>query len=95
MTKYTQTQLRELETIGCDMGDKACELFVIRPDESTHRPKPIATTREAFRKHFEGRAKAHVAVEAGTHSRWTSALLTELGHEVTVANPRVAAQHAG
>jgi transposase len=29
-----------------------------------------------------------IALEAGTHSRWMSALLRECGHEVIVANPR-------
>jgi transposase len=88
MTKYTQEQLRQLETIGCDLGDKSSALFVIRPDETTHRPKPIATTREGFREFFKERATAHVVVEVGTHSRWTSDELKEMGHVVTVANPR-------
>jgi transposase len=30
-----------------------------------------------------------VILEAGAHSHWTSRLLTELGHEVIVANPRM------
>jgi hypothetical protein len=68
MTEYTQTQLRQLETIGCDLGDKTCELFVIRPDETTLRPKAIPTTREGFRKFFEMRPKAHVVLEVGAHS---------------------------
>jgi transposase len=88
MTKYTQAQLREVETIGCDVGDKKSELFAIRPDETTYRPEPATTTREGFRKVFEGRPRVHVVLEVGTHSRWISALLEELGHIVTVANPR-------
>jgi len=88
MTEYTQAQLRELETIGCDLGDKTCELFVIRPDETMYRPKPVPTTREGFRAFFDGRPRAHVVLEVGTHSRWTSSLLTELGHVPTIANPR-------
>jgi len=88
MTKYTQTQLRGLETIGCDLGDRKSDLFVIRPDETTWRPKPLATTRDGFREFFAGRPMAHVVLEVGTHSRWTSALLEELGHVVTIANPR-------
>jgi len=34
------------------------------------------------------RAAAHVVIEVGTHSRWVSSQLRELGHRVTVANPR-------
>lgn len=88
MTEYSQEQLRNLETIGCDLGDKRCELYVLAPDGKSSRPKPIATTREGFLGFFEGRGCAHVVLEAGTHSRWTSQLLQELGHVVTVANPR-------
>jgi transposase len=88
MTKHTQAELRQLETVGCDLGDKTSELFVVRPDETTCRPKPVSTTREGFRKAFASRPRAHVVLEVGTHSRWTSALLEELGHVVTVANPR-------
>lgn len=87
MSKNTRS-LRELETIGCDLGDKKSELFVIRPDETSYRPTPVATTRTGFRAFFEGRPKAHVVIEVGTHSRWVCALLEELGHVVTVANPR-------
>jgi transposase len=88
MTEYTQEQLRKLDTIGCDLGDKTSELFVIHADETTHRPTPVATTRDGFRKFFEGREKTHVVLEVGTHSRWTSAALEGLGHIVTLANPR-------
>jgi transposase len=51
------------------------------------RPKPIKTTPEAMRLFFT-RPKAHVVIEVGAHSRWVSALLEELGHQVTVANAR-------
>src|SRR5690606_24714265 len=38
---------------------------------------------------FFGRWKhARVAMEAGTHSRWVSALAQQAGHEAIVANPR-------
>jgi transposase len=37
---------------------------------------------------FFTRAPAHVVIEVGAHSRWVKELLTELGHQVTVANPR-------
>jgi transposase len=88
MENYTQGQLRELETIGCDLGDKKSELFVIRPDETAYRPKALHTTRKAFQSFFEGRSKKHVVIEVGTHSRWVSSELEKLGHVVTVANPR-------
>src|SRR5260370_14853343 len=76
-----------IKTIGCDLGDKQSTLCILGIDDRLERPKSIQTTREGFRKFFS-RPPAHVVIEVGTHSRWVSALLKELGHRVTVANPR-------
>ena len=48
----------------------------------------IPTTEPAFRPKFASLPPCRVAMEAGTHSRWASRLLEQLGHEVLVANPR-------
>jgi transposase len=76
-----------VETIGCDLGDKQSELCILAANGEVHRPKPIKTTRKAFAKFFM-RAPVHVVIEVGTHSRWVSELVKELGHKVTIANPR-------
>jgi transposase len=76
-----------IETIGCDLGDKKSELCILRPDGSVVRPPAVKTTQAAMRKFFT-RAAAHVVIEVGAHSRWVSKLLKELGHQVTIANPR-------
>jgi transposase len=76
------------ETIGCDLGDKTAELFVLQPDGRGMRPKPVRMNREAVTAFFKGRPKAHVVMEVGTHSRWVSTTVAELGHQVTIANPR-------
>src|SRR5262249_49242666 len=60
---------------------------ILWPDGRMERPKPIKTTAEAMRLFFT-RPQALVVVYVGTHSRWVSALLEELGHQVTVANAR-------
>jgi len=75
------------ETIGCDVGDKTCELYIARADGTAQTPEPLKTTPTGFKKFFT-RTPAHVVLENGTHSRWISALLKKLGHEVTVANTR-------
>jgi transposase len=84
-------------TIGCDLGDKESTLCVLEADGRLERPKPLRTTREAFRTFFT-RYPAHVVVEVGTHSRWVREVLEQLGHRVTVANPRrlklIAANHS-
>lgn len=74
------------ETIGCDLGDKASEICVLKADGSKQRAT-VRTTRAGMRLFFT-RAPAHVVIEVGGHSRWASALLADLGHRVTVANAR-------
>jgi transposase len=76
-----------IETIGCDLGDKQSELCILLPNGELQRSEPIKTTRRAFTKFFI-RPQAHVIIEVGTHSRWVSELLKQLGHKITVANPR-------
>jgi transposase len=77
------------ETIGCDLGDLQSELCILRSEsgEIIERAK-VKTTLLGFRTFFAGRTRAHVVIEAGAHSRWVHELLTELGQEVTVADPR-------
>jgi transposase len=75
------------ETIGCDLGDKTSELYILRADGTAERPSPVKTTRAAMKAYFT-RAPARVVMEVGTHSRWAKELLETLGHEVIVANPR-------
>jgi transposase len=48
----------------------------------------VATTRRAMAERFGSRARCRIALEVGTHSPWVSRLLSSLGHEVIIANPR-------
>jgi transposase len=48
----------------------------------------IPTTEPAVRRWFARIEGARVALEVGTHSRWVSRVLEDLGHEVIVANAR-------
>lgn len=75
------------ETIGCDLGDKRSEICVLDADGNVKTRTSVRTTGKAVTAFFT-RAAAHVVIEVGAHSRWVSALLKQLGHRVTVANPR-------
>jgi len=75
------------ETIGCDLGDKRSDISVLDAAGEVKQRATIRTTRKAMSEWFK-RPPAHVVVEVGAHSRWVSELLTDLGHRVTVANPR-------
>jgi transposase len=85
--RTTVTEHTSVVTIGCDLGDRQSTLCLLWPDGRRERPKPIQTTREGMAAFFT-RPPAHVIIEVGTHSRWVSGLLKELGHRVTVANAR-------
>src|SRR6266567_1035137 len=75
-----------IETIGCDLGDKVSVVHVLASDGKAQRHR-VKTNATAVREFFT-RPRAHVVIEVGAHSRWVSELLKELGHQVTVANPR-------
>jgi transposase len=75
------------ETIGCDLGDKKSDLCVLGTDGEVKHRASVQTTRKALTAWFT-RSPAHVIIEVGAHSRWVGTLLTQLGHQVTVANPR-------
>jgi len=75
-----------IQTIGCDLGDKWSTIYVLE-QEGTGKRERIRTTPDAMGQYFR-RPAAHVVLEVGTHSRWVASQLRELGHRVTVANPR-------
>jgi transposase len=75
------------ETIGCDVGDRTSEVCVLDLAGKVVQRVAVGTTRKAMTAHFT-RPPAHVVIEVGAHSRWLSQLLANLGHRVTVANPR-------
>ncbi len=74
--------------IGLDLGDKRSNVFILDGDGGLVEETRIPTTEPGFRRKFASLPPCRIAMEAGTHSRWASRLLTELGHEVLVANPR-------
>jgi transposase len=76
-----------IETIGCDLGDKKSEICVLDANGDVKLRTSVRTVPRWMRMFFT-RAAAHVVIEVGQHSRWVSPLLEELGHRVTVANPR-------
>ena len=76
-----------LETIGCDLGDKKSAVCVLGNDGKVRERTEVQTKKASMTKFFT-RPRAHVVIEVGAQSRWVSELLTKLGHDVTIANPR-------
>jgi transposase len=82
------TENAEPYSIGIDLGDRFSQLCILDKDGEVIEESRLRTTPEALKARFERMSPLHIAMEAGTHSRWASQLLSELGHEVVVANPR-------
>jgi transposase len=75
-------------TIGLDLGDRNSWYCVLDPAGRVRVEQRIHTTGKGLREVFGGLPRSRVALETGTHSPWISRLLSELGHEVIVANAR-------
>ena len=76
-----------VSTIGIDLGDTSACYACLNEEGEVMEEGQIPLTPASLRKTFTP-PSVRIAVEAGAQSRWVSALLAELGHEVIVANPR-------
>ncbi len=73
---------------GLDLGGKRSHLATLDQGGELIEETRLPTTQAAFHRKFSTLPACRVAMEVGTHSRWASHLLEELGHEVLVANAR-------
>ena len=74
--------------LGLDLGDKHSHLTMLDQHGDLIEETRLPTPEASFRRKFSDLPSARIAMEVGTHSRWASHLLKELGHEVLVANAR-------
>jgi transposase len=88
VAKQSRKISRPQQTIGLDLGDRNSWYCVLDPAGKVQLEQPVRTTAKALREVFGGLPRSRVALETGTHSPWISRLLSELGHEVIVANAR-------
>src|SRR3984957_938714 len=73
-------------TIGLDLGDRNSWYCMVDEAGQIRREQRVRTSAKALREVFGTMSRSRIAVEIGTHSPWISRLLSELGHEVIVAN---------
>lgn len=74
--------------VGMDLGDRLTELCVRDGEGGVVERVRLRTEEVALCRWFSRRAGLRVILEAGTHSPWISRLLTRLGHEAVVLQPR-------
>jgi transposase len=75
--------------IGLDLGDKYTHACML--DGKTAKVlerSQIRTTPAHVVDYFSGKKMSRVILEAGTHTSWMQRVVSELGHEVIIANPR-------
>ena len=75
-------------TIGLDLGDRNSWYCVVDEAGQIQLEQRVRTSAKALQEVFGTMPRSRVALETGTHSPWISRLLSELGHEVIVANAR-------
>lgn len=74
--------------IGMDLGDKKNVIVVFDKEGKEAEVAQIANTAKQLQKFYAKYPGAVVVIEAGTHSPWISRLLSGMGHEVCIGNPR-------
>ncbi len=75
-------------TIGLDLGDRNSWYCVLDEAGQIQLEQRVRTTAQALQEVFGAMPRSRIALEIGTHSPWISRLLSDLGHEVIVANAR-------
>jgi transposase len=75
-------------TIGLDLGDRNSWYCVLDEAGQIQLEQRVRTSAKALQEVFGAMPRSRIALEIGTHSPWISRLLSELGHEVIVANAR-------
>ena len=87
-TKQSRNISRQKLTIGLDLGDRNSWYCVLDEAGRIQLEQRVRTTAKALQEVFGAMPRSRIALEIGTHSPWISRLLSDLGHEVIVANAR-------
>ncbi len=74
-------------TVGVDVSDRLTSICMLDGQGEILEEGKIQTSPGGFARRFSMMESCRVVMEVGTHSRWASKLLTDIGHEVIVANP--------
>jgi len=74
--------------VGLDLGDRWSHLTILDPEGEVVEESRVPTSGGALQRKFSALPPACIAMEVGSHSRWVSQALRDLGHEVLVANAR-------
>jgi transposase len=88
VAKQSRNISQQKLTIGLDLGDHSSWYCVLDEAGNVLVEQRLSTAPKALREGFGAMPRSRIALETGMHSPWVSRLLSELGHEVTVAHAR-------
>jgi transposase len=88
VTKQGRNISQQKLTMGLDLADRNSWYCVVNEAGQIQLEQRVRTNEKALREIFGAMPRSRIALEIGTHSPWISRLLSELGHEVIVANAR-------
>lgn len=77
-----------MKHLGIDVHQKYSEICELSEAGEVKLRRRIATTATALQRFFGRRKPRRVVMECGSLTPWVSRLLSSLGHEVIVVNPR-------
>lgn len=83
----TETVATYEMTLGIDLGDRYSHLCLLDREGEVVEEARVPTTLAAMGRKLGQLEPCLVVIEAGTHSRWMSALTESRGHACLVANP--------
>lgn len=87
-TKVKGQVTRQKLTVGIDLGDRSSRYCILDEQGDVLSEGSFPTTKAGVEKVFATMPRCRMAMETGCHSPWLSRQLTQLGHEVVVANAR-------
>jgi hypothetical protein len=80
---------RDRLTVGVDLGDRWSQYCFLGLEGERLAEGQLQTTQEDVREFLQALTMARVVIEVGTYWAWVQDVITEWGHEVLVANPRL------
>lgn len=77
-----------IKYVGIDLGDRTSMIHVLDEAGEFYEETRLPTTAVALKMKFGNQPPLQIAMEVGSQSRWVSRTLSEMGHEVIVADAR-------
>lgn len=88
MTKGSTAVKVATDYIGLDLSDKTATYVVLSADGQVVEDGKLRLSQVGLQRALGARPPAQIAIEVGSNSPWVSRTLTDMGYDVTVANPR-------